>query len=69
MILSKPKKIFLLSLLLIISFLLSAIKFISGEKTSKAQAACWTAPPVPSATGDSGQGCSGTGGSGTGGAY
>ena len=47
MILSKSKKIFLLFLLLIISFLSSAIKFISGEKTSKAQAACWTTPFPP----------------------
>ena len=35
---------------MLVSFVLSAIKFISGEKTSKAQAACWT----PVSSGDSG---------------
>jgi len=48
MVLPKFKKIFLLVLLLLISFVLSAIKFISGEKISKAQAECWTSPPPTS---------------------
>jgi hypothetical protein len=57
MVLPKIKKISLLVLLVLVSFVLSAFKLISGSKgnASKAQAQCWT----PSAT--SGWGCS-TGG-------
>ena len=46
MILPKIKKISLLVLLVLVSFVLSAFKFISGSKgnASKAQAQCWSAP-------------------------
>ena len=54
MILSKSKKISLLVLLVLVSFVLSAIKFIFGEKTSRAQAACWTVPSGAAASSDSG---------------
>lgn len=64
MILSRAKKIFLLSLLVLVSFVLSVAKFISGNgKTSQAQAQCWTAPSYGS-SGDCGgypDACSTTG--------
>ncbi|OGZ33375.1 MAG: hypothetical protein A2174_00365 [Candidatus Portnoybacteria bacterium RBG_13_41_18] len=47
MILPKVKKISLLVLLVLVSFVLSAVKFFSGgAKSSQAQAQCWT-PPIP----------------------
>ena len=42
MIISKTKRVFLLALLLLVSFCLSVVKLISGtSKVSKAQDQCW----------------------------